>query len=215
MITILNTSEEYHALEELVLSEDGHKEIECGRFLKHVLGRLLNRTPIAIISVNFEDRNYFGSSDLTVSAKFKGDAGREETIAYIWEIKAPQCYLMTPDGNQRRFCPTSDFYKAENQLIHYVHEARHNNIFRDRFKVGATGKVSAGGIIIGRDDKITRLEYRNYTERAHDSLDIRRSMLHQSEGFRILTWTRILEFMQPSPIPKATTTAYQTILGEN
>ena len=42
--------------------------------------------------------------------------------ASIWELKAPQCYLMEFDESGPRCRPTLDLIKAENQLLHYGHE---------------------------------------------------------------------------------------------
>lgn len=182
-------------LRSLLLSKEKN-EIDCGKYLDHAVTYLLPKTPFSNIVTHREERSVFGSSDFIIAANFRGDTGKPERIAYIWEIKAPQCYLMTSDSNKTRFKPTTDLYKAENQLIHYVHEAKNNGVFRDKFGVGATGEVCAGGIIIGTDESIVSPTEKNSEELAQASLNIRKEYLYRSTNLRIMTWSRILDWIE-------------------
>jgi hypothetical protein len=188
---------EYTSFESLVTG-DKQVEIECGNYLHHAANLLIPQTTVST-TYQKEERNYFGSSDFIFAAQVISDQNTEETVAYIWELKAPQCYLLEPDDNANRFRPTKDFIKAENQLIHYVHHAQNDDNFRGRFNVLHTRNIRAGGIIIGRSaDRIVHgLTNQSDIKKAYESLQIRQTMLYSSQGIRVFTWDRILAYVKP------------------
>ena len=193
------TQDIYDKFETLVNKEGVHNELECGGYLHHAIDFLL---PSTAIERNFvrEDRNFFGSSDFVISARIIDDASADVQCAYIWELKAPQCYLLEKDENRNRFRPTLDLVKAENQLLHYYQEAIDNDGFRQRFRVMDRGNIRLGGIIIGRSDKIARsFEDRDKTN-METALKVRKEYFYASRGIRLFNWDRLLTFIRP---PKA------------
>jgi hypothetical protein len=193
------TQEVYEDFKALIEYDGGQNEIECGNYLHHAIAYLL---PMTVIESNFdrEDRNFFGNTDFVISAKLIDDASTEAMCAFIWELKAPQCYLLEKDDNRNRFRPTMDLVKAENQLLHYYQEAIDNDGFRQRFGVMDRQNIRLGGIIIGRSDRLAR----SYEERDKPSMDtalkVRKEYFYSSRGIRLFNWDRLLTFIRP---PKA------------
>jgi hypothetical protein len=126
---------DYAALSALVFENDRHTEKECAAYLPQATPLLIKGTPISIINLTAEERNYFGSTDYIVAANMQTDIGGVEAEVSIWEVKAPQCYLMERDDNSTRCRPTRELVKAENQLLHYAYEAMLNDAFRLRYRV--------------------------------------------------------------------------------
>src|SRR3712207_1472707 len=94
-----------------------HRERECQQYLIYAAKLLLPNSPTEIVAVT-EERNYFGRSDFVIGADIRDGTNRIARHAFIWELKAPQCYLFEMDTNNR--CrPTDDFLDGENQLLHY------------------------------------------------------------------------------------------------
>lgn len=172
-------------------------EMEARAFLPLATELLLAAAPIEIIQLQDEERSFFGSSDFIICAKVHGDTGREDLAVSIWEIKSPQCMLMEPDDNKSRYRPTKDLYKAENQLIHYWYEAQGSKVFKERFKITRDAQVKMGGIVIGRNDTITRDRSAPTVEAARYSLDIRINTLYRPQGIRLFVWDRIVAFVTP------------------
>ena len=119
------------------------------------------------------------------------------------EIKAPQAALMEPDENQNRYRPTKELYKAENQLIHYWYQARGDSLFKQRFQLHNESQVKLGGVVIGRNDTITRNSDPSKVRAARLSLDIRMNTLYQHNGLKVLVWDRLLTFVAPRSSPAA------------
>jgi len=130
-------------------------EVRCMQLLSIAPGHLIQGAIVAAGALS-EVRSFFGDSDLTVTATIRDDRNSTGKKAYIWELKAPQCYLMERDANNNRYRPTMDFIKAENQLIHYAHEAQGNRRFGERLGILKQSDILIGGIIIGRNDRILR-----------------------------------------------------------
>lgn len=192
------TPEEYEKFESLVSATDSQTELECAKYLHFAARFLLPQTPINT-EFSREDRNYYGSTDFILSAKMKNDAAGEETVAYIWELKAPQCFLFEYDDSNNRCRPTKDFIKAENQLLHYLDQAAGDQSFRVRFGVMETKNIRGGGIIIGKSSGLLKsMRNTKDSQKARKALDLRQKYLYAANGVRIITWDRILEFVQSS-----------------
>lgn len=184
--------------EALVTTDAEHTEMLCAKYLHYAAALLLPGTPVQI-SVGVEDRNYFGSTDYVVSASLLDDRGNQANHAYIWELKSPQSYLFEFDDNKNRCRPTKAFIKAENQLLHYATQAQSDQLFRQRFDVLDFRNIRIGGIIIGRNDRMLRdLEAPQEMDKAEMALSIRYNLLYYSQGIRVLTWNRVLEFVRPA-----------------
>src|SRR4030042_5437274 len=141
-----NTAD-YEKLGALITAE-GYKELECRKYLQFVPGLLVKGNIISLVYHEIDYRGNAGDSDYVISAKIQKDIGVERVEAYVWELKAPQCYLFKKD-TENRLRPSEDLIKAENQLLHYYEEQRGNELFRAKFGVTRQNDVHIGGIIIG------------------------------------------------------------------
>jgi hypothetical protein len=188
----------FSKLEKLVLEQDKHTERECEPYLAYAAGFLVQGTPAAIKAVR-QDKNYFGASDVILVASVLNEMMQLMDYASIWELKAPQCYLMEFDDNQNRCRPTIDLIKAENQLLHFGHESQNNDAQRARLDIMDRDRIKLGGIVIGTKDRILRGARNNGDiERAVNSLNIRAKYFYQPHGIKVVTWDRILEYLRPA-----------------
>lgn len=192
------TPAEHAELERLVTTNEEHTEVQCGRYLHHAVKFLVPQAS-EVVSHELEDRNHYGSTDFVISTKIKNDQNDDEVVVYIWELKAPQCFLLELDNNKNRCRPTADFIKAENQLIHYFHQAKGDDDFRTRFNIMKSDNIKMGGIIIGRsNDRLIRGDNTTSSRaKAHHSLDIRKSIFYANYQIRVVLWDRILDFVRP------------------
>lgn len=173
-------------------------EVPCGRLLSHAVPLLVSVTPSGIIEARNEDRNTYGSTDFVVSCRYVTGSGLERNVAYIWEVKAPQCYVFERDRNNQRFIPTKDLLKAENQLIHYCFASTWNAEFKDRFGLRPTDEVKPGGVIIGTDERFAK-DFGRYGRQAADqALEIRTRYFYSKYDIRVYTWNRILSHLAPA-----------------
>lgn len=194
------------ALEKLrTLVEDDKRraETECARCLVSVSDMLVLGTPLTTSSY-LEVPNFFGKTDFIVAADVLDEQGNARRRAFIWELKAPQCYLFERDDSQVRFRPTKDFVKAENQLLHYANEIVGNDPFRQRFRVMDPSDVRLGGIIIGRWDRLFSGAAQGLdAQNAESALRLRERYLYALHGIRVFTWDGILKTIavRPSILP--------------
>lgn len=188
---------EYTELEALV-NGNQKDEVRCGELLAKA-PEFLFRDSAAEIDTLLEDRSYFGDSDIIVAADVRTGMNRTVRVAYIWELKAPQCFLMESDENKNRYRPTKDLIKAENQLLHYSYYAAADGRLRERLKVVEGSKIQPGGIIIGRSSGIaTGVTSKGDAERAQTSLSIREEYFYSKNNIRILTWDYVLPLVRPN-----------------
>jgi hypothetical protein len=160
----------------------------------------LVNTPHTFISEATEYRGHSGDSDYLVAClahEFPGDSPR----VYIWEAKAPQCYLFERE-TKNRVCPTKELVKAENQLLHYYDESKGSAQFRDEFKIGREDDVRLGGIIIGTRSRLVKS--RNYDPEtsmtlALRALRIRSKYFYRENGIRVMGWDYLLDSLNPNP----------------
>lgn len=182
-----------------LIEDTEHREHECREFLQYAKETLIRDTVKEFVYVEKERRGSSGDSDYIISCKIRDETGVESVKAYVWELKAPQCYIFEKD-TENRIRPTPDLIRAENQLLHYYHEQRGSEEFRHTFGVTHSDNVLFGGIIIGCRKTKVKGNYENTKkyklfERA---LKIRKTYLYDSHQIRILDWDYILEFLSPS-----------------
>jgi hypothetical protein len=190
------TDTEYQAFKALVDEPTSRKERECQAYLLHAAGILLPGTPLDMQSIT-EERSYFGTADFVIAATIQDDLNREVRSAYIWELKAPQCSLFERDNNNR-YRPTEDFLSAENQLLHYAHQAMGDQVFRARMQVMDHTNIRIGGIIIGTRARFLRGSAEPMdVQKADTALKVREEYLYKSHSIRVLTWDRILDYVHP------------------
>jgi Domain of unknown function (DUF4263) len=184
---------EFEAFKAYVDEVSGFRERECQRYLKYAAKFLVPGTSTGIVSVP-EDPNFFGKTDFVIGAELRNGLGRCARHAYIWELKAPQCYLFEQD-TKHRCRPTAEFLQAENQLLHYFHEASGNGRFRERMGVIDQDNIHMGGIVIGTNERILRGS--DGFEQAYTALTVREKYFYRASAIRVLTWDEILEFLNP------------------
>jgi hypothetical protein len=190
------TPEQFAAFELLVDARE-RRELECRRYLEHAESLLINQTLCSTVQFH-EVRSFAGDADVILAADVLNDTGHVERMAFLWELKAPQCYLFEYDENKNRCRPTPDFMKAENQLLHYAEEAFANDATRMRLGVMNRRNVRAGGIIIGTKDKMLQGERDpRDREKAETALRLRREQLYYAQGIRVLLWDRVLDAVRP------------------
>jgi hypothetical protein len=184
---------EWEAFRALIEEPVAHKELECQPYLLRAADLLLPGSPSEIVGVT-EERNFFGRSDFIVAADLLDGTNQTARHAYIFELKAPQCHLFESDTASR--CqPTREFFAAENQLLHYYHEAAGNARFRERMGVIDQDNIHLGGIVIGKRNRLTREPHDIHA--ANTALRVREKYLYQSQ-IRVFTWDRILDYLRPS-----------------
>ncbi|MER8897938.1 Shedu anti-phage system protein SduA domain-containing protein [Mesorhizobium sp. M0676] len=192
-MTTLST-EEFKAFQGLVTTDDGFKEKECTQYLHAATDFLLGKTPVSLIELGLEQRSPYGRSDYIIVADLKSNVGAVERHLIFFELKAPQCFLMQHDDSTR-YRPSNDLVKAETQLIHYVQQAMGDQVLKERHGVVTSENVSAGGIIIGRDDHMANVNTDEKRRDAHLSFKLRQRALYRE--WNILTWNRILILSNP------------------
>jgi hypothetical protein len=190
------TLAEFNEFKAAIERENVHNEIECGNFLHYAIEWLLPKTSIET-KFQKEDRNYFGSSDFVISATIFDDQSKMIRHAYIWELKAPQCYIVERDDSKNRFRPTTEYVKAENQLLHYYQEALDNDGFRKRFEIMDANNIRMGGIIMGRSDRLVSNFDPKDQQNVWTALTLRQNYFYHAHGIRLLTWDRVLAFTRP------------------
>jgi hypothetical protein len=169
------------------------RERECQPYLKYAVGFLVPDAAMDFTTVP-EDPNFFGKTDFVISAVKQVGLGRTSRHAYIWELKAPQCFLFELD-TQHRCRPTAEFLQGENQLLHYFHEASGNNRFRERMRIVEQDNIHIGGLVIGTRERILRGSAE--LEKAYTALTVREKYFYQTQGIRVVTWDEVLDFVRP------------------
>jgi len=170
------TQKEFEDFEKLIEADKPYNELACQSLLHHATSLLLPGTPLDTITI-LEERSYFGRADFIVSATMMEDDNRAVRSVYIWELKAPQCYLFEKDNNTR--CKASDdFLSAENQLLHYAHQAMGDDTFRVRMQILDRANVRLGGVIIGTSKRFLRNQQSPIDlQNAQTALQLRRTYL--------------------------------------
>jgi hypothetical protein len=182
-----------------LIEDQNNREHECRKFLQYARETLVTDTVKEFVYVEKERRGASGDSDYIISCKVSDAMGIESVKAYVWELKAPQCFIFEKD-TESRLRPTSDLVQAENQLMHYHHEYKDTADFRHEFGVTHPDNVLFGGIIIGCRKTRVRGNYEESKESKlfEKALAIRKRYIYDQNQIRILTWDYILDFLKPS-----------------
>src|SRR5450759_553419 len=102
-----------HAALLTLMRNPGQNEVECRNYLRYAKELLVRFTPKEFIAAADEYRGHSGDSDYIIVCKVCDEAGITSNQAYIWEVKAPQCYVFEQD-TMNRVKPSKDFISAEN-----------------------------------------------------------------------------------------------------
>jgi len=142
-----------------LIEATGNKEHECREYLHYTKEALVSNTVSEFVYIETERRATSGDSDYIISGKIVDETGNESVKVYIWELKAPQCYIFEKD-TENRLRPTKELIRAENQLLNYYHENKGSESFRNDFGVTHSDNVRFGGIIIGSHDRRVRGDFK-------------------------------------------------------
>ena len=185
----------YNELKALIYDES-NKERECREYLEHAAD-LLFRGPGVDIACDVEYRGHRGDSDYIVSGRGH-ESGTDCILAYIWELKAPQCFLFMRDPNSHnRLIPSKDLIQAENQLLNYYDELRGSADFRADLGIVHPSNVYIGGIIIGCDKTKVEGNLDETTKARLFEKALRcRNFFYKSENIRLMLWNSILDHLR-------------------
>jgi len=185
----------YKKLKDLIY-KDKHNEVECREYLKYVVSLLVKETFNEDVTYEQECPQYCGRSDLLIRVKVKDEFDDEKTLAYIWEVKAAQCYIFKTE-TKSRLCPSQYLYKAENQLLHYYNGFYNDRNAQIRLGILHPEQIKFGGIIIGRKDKLV--------ENKHEVSDVKglynitrplREKYFYNDRIKLITWDDILNYLK-------------------
>lgn len=185
----------YQELSELITA-DGHNELECRKYISLAKELLVPYTATTTILHEEEEyRGHTGDSDLIVFCEHSS-GGVNNKQAYVWEIKAPQCYLFQR-CNDNRVKPTADFIKAENQLLHYYEECK-NLSFTSEFEITHPENIKLGGILIGNRDTLVNGDYDTPTKFRlyRRALYLRQQYLYGHSNIKVMIWNEILDYLK-------------------
>ena len=196
-------SSNYEKLKALIDVTQSNKELECRDYLKYAKNLLFKESVIDFLYVETECRARSGDSDYVISGTTKDESGVECNKLYVWELKAPQCYIFEKD-TENRLRPSIDLIKAENQLLNYHYELKGNDSIRKDFGVYHPDDVLLGGIIIGCD----RTRVRGVIEEPKRSIAYQkatnlRKVLYRWGDIRLMTWDTVLIHIAPVEKPSA------------
>jgi hypothetical protein len=186
-------------LKNLIDSEDKQDELECRKYLGCAEEFLFKKDTL-------EQRLYserevptnMGETDYVISGKVGNDPylDPECVRTYIWEFKAPQCYIFKKDG-ENRLSPTKELFQAENQLLNYYHSLKFNQNMIDRFRAGHPNNIRIGGIIIGSCDRLVRGKLESEKKKAllKDAFNIRKAYFYKETDLWLFTWSDVLDYL--------------------
>lgn len=180
------------------LIDDTHnKELECRRYLQYAKYLLFRDAVINFVYVETEYRTHAGDSDYVISGEVHDESGVHCTRAYVWELKAPQCFVFEKD-TENRLRPTRDLVQAENQLLHYFDDLKYNAQARAEFGVTHPENVRLGGIIIGCKRTEVKGDYEHAKKtRLYNKAKRCRDFLYNPANIRLMLWNRVLEQLEP------------------
>ena len=186
----------YQSLYEL-MNDNSYREIECRVFLNSTKEKLVKGSPNRFLRFEPEYRGHTGDSDVIITCEVENDAGVRCIEAYIWEVKAPQCYVFEFD-NMNRVKPTKDLISAENQLLHYYEEYRKSDTFKQEFEITSSDNIYIGGIIIGQKSRLVKPN-QNYRDRSKinglytRAINCRKEHFYKASRIDFIIWDRILD----------------------
>lgn len=192
-----NSGQDLHAELLALMENDTPNEIECRKYLSYAKELFVKVTPIKFLAETDEYRGHSGDSDYIIACTACNEAAIQSNQVYIWEVKAPQCYVFEEDI-KNRVKPSKDFISAENQLLHYYEESKNSDQFRSEFEITHPENVYLGGIIIG--SKKTLVKSKTYSkDRAYllyrRALELRQRYLYGFSGIKVMIWDAILNHL--------------------
>lgn len=180
-----------------LISAPANNELQCRKYLRFIRDKLAKETVIDFVYDCTERRGATGDSDYLVACRVRDTTGVEQVKAYVWEAKAPQCYLFEKD-TESRLRPSNDLVKAENQLLHYYYALKGDEAFRRECGVTHSDNVLFGGIIIGQDSTRYKSDVSSARgwEQYVTAYTVRCEYFYKAPGITILTWTHVLSLLK-------------------
>jgi len=173
-------------LRSLVEAAAARNENACAKVLKAFASVLIPQGRSRIYEAGSEVNTRRGRCDLVVLADEYLADQESKRVAYVWELKAPQCCTFILDGKNRAR-PSDDLYSAENQLIHYLKSLRSDREWQTEHGILAEQDIKFGGIVIGRSASlVTPEDGRRGVRLARRAKEIRDEFFYAG---RILLWT--------------------------
>jgi hypothetical protein len=192
------TAEVCEELRNLINSTDTQDELECRKYLSYAEDFLFKQDTLKkSLYAEREVPTNMGKSDYVISGIIGNNPFDDDCVnAYVWEFKAPQCYLFRKDG-ENRLCPTKELFEAENQLLNYYHALKFDLNLVERFKAGHPSNIFIGGIIIGSSKRVVRGNLESEKKKAllKDAFSIRNSYFYANTGLQLVTWSEVLDYL--------------------
>lgn len=184
-----------------LIEADSRKEHECRALLNHVPQLLFGETVIEAQEPEKEYRGHSGDSDYIVYGRVADESGYECKRAYIWETKAPQCFIFEKDDSRTRLRPTEELIKAETQLLYYHYENSQSTLFYEQFGITSQADVRIGGIIIGcHKTRVSGVSSASQTEALYKRAVRIRNEYFYKNSIRLLTWDEVLRHLRPPDV---------------
>ena len=208
----------YQSLYKL-MTDNSHREIECRTFLNSTKEKLVKNSPDRFLRFEPEYRGHTGDSDVVITCEVENDAGVRCVEAYIWEVKAPQCYVFEFD-NMNRVKPTKDLISAENQLLHYYEEYKKSDTFKQEFEITSSDNIYIGGIIIGQKSRLVKPN-QNYSDRSKTNslytraINCRKEHFYKASRIDFIIWDRILDLLRSDQPPSQESNEIDSISGKS
>ena len=181
-------------LQRLIDDTQNNRELACREFLRYAKELLVSPDmPDSFVDVDMERIENLGRSDYLIVADVlrSGDCYRR---AYLWELKAPQCFIYEED-TRTRLKPSQDFMDAENKLLNYYYGLKENGVFLQQYQISAASDISLGGIIIGCHRTKVRGNYTDAEKtRCYNIAKRVRDQLYNGK-FKVRTWDEICSFI--------------------
>ena len=193
------TAETCKELKNLIDSSDTQDELECRKYLGYAEEFVFKRDVLETrLYSERELPTNMGVTDYVIS----GIIGNTPYLypdcvkAYVWEFKAPQCFVFKKE-TENRLCPTKELFGAENQLLNYYHALKYDLTLVNRFKAGHPENVFIGGIIIGSRERLVKgnLEAEKKEALLKEAFNIRNSYFYAQTGLCLVTWNDLLDYL--------------------
>jgi hypothetical protein len=186
-------------LRTLIDSTDTQNELECRKYLSYAEEFLFKKDTLERRLYSERDLpTNMGKSDYVIS----GTIGNTPYLnpdcvkAYVWEFKAPQCFVFKKD-TENRLCPTKELFDAENQLLNYYHALKFDLNLVHRFQAGHPDNVFIGGIIIGSRERLVQGDLEEEKKKAllKDAYIIRNAYFYKQTDLSLMTWSDVLNYL--------------------
>lgn len=193
------TAETCKKLKNLIDLSDTQDELECRKYLSYAEEFLFKKD--VLVTRLYSERELptnMGITDYVISGIIGNNPYFDPDCvkAYVWEFKAPQCFVFRKE-TENRLCPTKELFEAENQLLNYYHALKYNLTLVNRFKAGHPKNVFIGGIIIGSRERLVTGELEEEKKKAllKEAFDIRNSYFYAQTGLYLVTWSDVLDYL--------------------